>query len=128
MKFVIQRVSHAEVCVEGEQISGIDKGLLVFVGVFDSDTKEDADRLVKKLVGLRIFQDENDKTNLSLKDVKGSLLIVSQFTLCADCRRETGHPLSMPASRTMLTVCMSTSYLPAESRFRMSRRENSAPI
>ena len=87
MKFVIQRVSHAEVCVEGEQISGIDKGLLVFVGVFDSDTKEDADRLVKKLVGLRIFQDENDKTNLSLKDVKGSLLIVSQFTLCADCRK-----------------------------------------
>ena len=73
--------------MEGEQISGIDKGLLVFVGVFDSDTKEDADRLVKKLVGLRIFQDENDKTNLSLKDVKGSLLIVSQFTLCADCRK-----------------------------------------
>lgn len=87
MKFVIQRVEHAKVTVEGEVIGSIKKGFLVFVGVGNEDTKEEADRLVKKMTGLRIFEDENGKTNLALKDIGGELLIVSQFTLYADCRK-----------------------------------------
>lgn len=87
MKFVIQRVQEASVTVEGKVIGAINRGLLVFVGVGNEDTKEEADRLVKKMVNLRIFDDENGKTNLALKDVNGELLIVSQFTLYADCRK-----------------------------------------
>ena len=87
MKFVIQRVTEASVSVEGEVIGKIGKGFLVLIGVGESDTKEIADKLVKKLVGLRIFEDENGKTNLALKDVNGSLLLVSLFTLYADCRK-----------------------------------------
>ena len=87
MKFVIQRVNHAEVKVDGETVGKIRKGFLVFIGVGREDTKEDADWYLKKLLGLRIFEDENGKTNLALKDVNGSLLLVSQFTLYADCRK-----------------------------------------
>lgn len=87
MKLVIQRVEHAKVTVEQQIVGSIDKGLLVFVGVGNEDTKEEADRLIKKLIGLRIFDDAKGKTNLALKDVGGELLIVSQFTLYADCRK-----------------------------------------
>lgn len=87
MKFLIQRVNHAEVLVEGQTIGNIQKGLLVFVGVTQSDTQEIADKLIRKLTGLRIFADENGKTNMSITDVNGELLIVSQFTLCADCKK-----------------------------------------
>ena len=86
MKFVIQRVSHASVTVHEETIGRINQGYLVLIGVGKEDTKEDADRLVKKMIGLRIFADENGKINKSLKDVDGELLLVSQFTLYADCR------------------------------------------
>ena len=86
MKFVIQRVSHASVTVHEETIGHINQGYLVLIGVGKEDTKEDADRLVKKMIGLRIFSDENGKINKSLKDVDGELLLVSQFTLYADCR------------------------------------------
>lgn len=85
MKFVIQRVSHASVTVDGTVIGKIGKGFLVLIGVGREDTKAEADRLVKKMLGLRIFSDENGKINLSLKDVEGELLLVSQFTLYADC-------------------------------------------
>lgn len=85
MKFVIQRVSHASVTVDGTVIGKIGKGFLVLIGVGREDTKAEADRLVKKMLGLRIFSDENGKINLSLKDVGGELLLVSQFTLYADC-------------------------------------------
>ena len=85
MKFVIQRVSHASVTVDGTVIGNIEKGFLVLIGVGKEDTRAEADRLVKKMLGLRIFPDENGKTNLSLKDVGGVLLLVSQFTLYADC-------------------------------------------
>ena len=85
MKFVIQRVSHASVTVDGTVIGNIGKGFLVLIGVGQKDTRAEADRLVKKMLGLRIFPDENGKTNLSLKDVGGELLLVSQFTLYADC-------------------------------------------
>lgn len=87
MRFVVQRVTSANVVVEGDKIGEIGKGFLVFIGVEDSDTKEIADKLVKKLIGLRIFEDENGKTNLSLADVEGELLLVSQFTLYADCKK-----------------------------------------
>ena len=86
MKFVIQRVSHASVTVHEETLGRINQGYLVLIGVGKEDTKEDADRLVKKMIGLRIFADENGKINKSLKDVNGGLLLVSQFTLYADCR------------------------------------------
>ena len=86
MKFVIQRVSHASVTVHEETIGRINQGYLVLIGVGKEDTREDADRLVKKMIGLRIFSDENGKINKSLKDVNGGLLLVSQFTLYADCR------------------------------------------
>ena len=87
MRFVIQRVTEASVSVEGNVIGEIDKGLLVLIGVAESDTCDIADKLVKKLIGLRIFEDSEGKTNLSLKDVNGSLLLISQFTLYADCRK-----------------------------------------
>lgn len=87
MRFVIQRVSNASVTVEGKKIGRINGGLLVLVGVSQTDTREIADKMVKKLIGLRIFEDENGKTNLDLKSINGSLLIVSQFTLYADCKK-----------------------------------------
>ncbi|MCR4956318.1 MAG: D-tyrosyl-tRNA(Tyr) deacylase [Lachnospiraceae bacterium] len=87
MKFVIQRVTHASCTVESEIIGEINQGFMVLIGVEESDNEEIADKLVKKMIGLRIFADENDKTNLSLKDVNGSLLLISQFTLYADCKK-----------------------------------------
>ena len=87
MRFVIQRVTEASVSVDNEIIGKINKGFLVLIGVTGSDTKEIADKMVKKLIGLRIFEDENGKTNLDLKSVSGSLLLISQFTLYADCKK-----------------------------------------
>ncbi|MBQ4069230.1 MAG: D-tyrosyl-tRNA(Tyr) deacylase [Lachnospiraceae bacterium] len=87
MRFVVQRVTHASVTVDGNAVGEIGKGFMVLIGVSDEDTKEIADKLIKKLIGLRIFEDENGKTNLSLADVEGSLLLVSQFTLYADCKK-----------------------------------------
>ena len=86
MKFVVQRVTHASVTVDGKVVGSIGKGFMVLVGVAEEDTRETADKLVKKLLALRIFDDENGKTNLALADVNGELLMVSQFTLFADCR------------------------------------------
>ena len=86
MKLLIQRVNHAQVCVDGEIVGKIGKGFLVFVGVGQNDTREIADKYLKKMLGLRIFEDQNGKTNLALKDVNGELLMVSQFTLYANCR------------------------------------------
>ena len=87
MRFVIQRVAHASVSVDGKVLGKIDKGYMVLIGVSGTDTREVADRMVKKMLGLRIFEDENGKTNLSLETVGGGLLLISQFTLYADCRR-----------------------------------------
>ncbi len=87
MKFVIQRVQNASCTVEDVVTGQIEKGFLVLVGVAETDSKEIADKMIKKLIGLRIFEDENGKTNLSLADVGGSLLLISQFTLYADCRK-----------------------------------------
>ena len=93
MRFVIQRVKHASVTVyddvtgEGKVTGKIDKGFMVLVGACQSDTKEIADKMVRKMTGLRIFEDEEGKTNLSLTSVGGALLLVSQFTLYADCKK-----------------------------------------
>ncbi len=87
MKFVIQRVKHASVTVDGKVIGKIDKGFLTLIGVCDDDTKEIADKMIKKLCNMRIFEDENGKTNLGLSDVGGGLLLISQFTLYADCKK-----------------------------------------
>ncbi len=87
MKFVIQRVTKASVAVDGKIVGKIDKGFLVLIGVSGNDTKEIADKMIKKMLGLRIFEDENGKTNLSLEDVGGELLLISQFTLYADCKK-----------------------------------------
>ncbi len=91
MRFLIQRVAEASVAAEGQTIGRIGKGLLVFVGISEADvapySTEIADKMVKKLIGLRIFEDGNGKTNLDLKAVGGQLLLISQFTLYADCRR-----------------------------------------
>lgn len=85
MKLVIQRVTNASVTVENNIVGKIGKGFLVLLGVGPEDTEKEADYLVQKLIKLRIFEDENEKMNLSLKDIQGELLIVSQFTLYADC-------------------------------------------
>ena len=87
MRFIIQRVAKASVTVDGNVTGQIEKGFLVLIGVSEDDTKEIADKMIKKLVGMRIFEDENGKTNLALADVGGSLLLVSQFTLYADCKK-----------------------------------------
>ncbi len=98
MRLVVQRVKNAEVKVDGKITGSIEKGFLVLLGVTHTDTKETADYLVKKLCKLRIFEDENEKMNLGLKDVGGSLLIVSQFTLYADCS-EGNRPSFMNAAK-----------------------------
>lgn len=87
MRFLIQRVTQASVTIEGSITGKIDKGYMVLIGVADSDTEEIADKMIRKMLGLRIFEDENGKTNISLADVNGGLLLVSQFTLYADCKK-----------------------------------------
>ena len=87
MRALIQRVTSASVKVDGEIVGKIGKGFLIFLGVYEEDTKEKIEKLTKKIVNLRIFNDENDKMNLSIKEVKGEILLISQFTLCADTRK-----------------------------------------
>ena len=87
MKLVIQRVTHASVTVDNNIIGKIGKGYMVLIGVSDTDTKEIADKMLDKMIKLRIFEDENGKTNLSLADVGGELLLISQFTLYANCKK-----------------------------------------
>ena len=87
MRFIIQRVRHASVTIDGEVRGKIGKGFMVLIGVGADDTKEIADKLVRKLVNMRIFEDAEGRTNLGLKDVGGELLLISQFTLYADCKK-----------------------------------------
>ena len=87
MRLLIQRVNHASVKVDGEVIGNIGKGFLVLVGIGQNDTREVADKYMKKMLGLRIFEDENEKLNLSLMDIKGEILSISQFTLYANCKK-----------------------------------------
>ena len=87
MRFVIQRVLNANVKVDGNEIGAIDKGFVVLIGISNEDTKDIADKMVDKMLKLRIFEDADGKTNLSIFDVSGSLLLISQFTLYADCKK-----------------------------------------
>ena len=92
MRIVVQRVKEANVKVKNKIVGKINKGFLVLLGIKSTDTKKDADYLVRKLINLRIFSDENDKMNLALKDVDGELLIISQFTLYGDCKKSGNRP------------------------------------
>ena len=87
MRAVLQRVKEASVSVDEDIIGSINKGIMVLLGVSENDTKEDAQKMLNKIIQLRIFEDDNNKTNLSLKDVAGQLLVISQFTLYADCHK-----------------------------------------
>lgn len=87
MRALIQRVTSASVKIDGEIVGKIGKGFLIFLGVYEEDTEEKIEKITKKIVNLRIFNDENDKMNLSIKEVKGEILLISQFTLCADTRK-----------------------------------------
>lgn len=87
MKLVIQRVTEASVAIDGNVVGAIEKGFMVLFGACNDDTTETVDKMLKKMTGLRIFEDENGKTNLSLEDVGGKILLVSQFTLYADCKK-----------------------------------------
>lgn len=86
MRAVIQRISSAEISINGGEYHGIKDGLVVFLGVMDGDGKAEAEYLARKICGLRIFKDDNDKLNLSLEDISGEILVVSNFTLAADCK------------------------------------------
>ena len=92
MRLVVQRVTQSNVKVDDKVVGQINKGFLVLLGIQATDKKKDADYLVKKLINLRIFSDENDKMNLALKDVSGELLIISQFTLYGDCKKSGNRP------------------------------------
>ena len=105
MRFLIQRVNHARVKVNENVTGEIQKGFLVFIGVSEDDTVEIADKLIKKLLNLRIFEDAEGKTNLALKDVSGSLLLVSQFTLYADCKKG-NRPSFVHAGAPELANCL----------------------
>ena len=104
MKLVIQRVKNASVDVDEKTVGKIKNGFLVLLGIKASDTKQDADYLVRKLINLRIFTDENDKMNLALKDVNGELLIISQFTLYADCKKSGNRPSFSEAARPEIAI------------------------
>lgn len=92
MKLVVQRVTRADVTVDNKIVGKINKGFLVLLGIKTIDTKQDVDYLVRKLINLRIFSDENDKMNLSLKSINGELLIISQFTLYGECKKSGNRP------------------------------------
>ncbi len=101
MRVVLQRVNYANVKVDGETIGEIKKGYLALLGISNEDTKEIADKMVNKIKNLRIFDDENDRINLSISDVEGSLLVVSQFTLYADCQKGNRPSFTLAAKPDM---------------------------
>lgn len=108
MRFVIQRVNHAKCTIDGNITGSIEKGLCVLIGIAETDTKEIADKMIKKLINMRIFADENDKTNLSINDVDGKLLLISQFTLYANCKKGNRPSFVEAGSPDMATSFMNT--------------------
>ena len=116
MKAVIQRVINSSVAVDGEIIGEIGKGFMILLGVMQNDTKEDADKLIKKIPVLRIFEDENEKMNLSCLDTGGEILVISQFTLCADCShgRRPSFTNSAPPQEANSLYCYFVLYAESE--------------
>ncbi len=104
MKLVIQRVKNASVDVDKKTVGKIGNGFLVLLGIKTSDTIQDADYLVRKLINLRVFTDENDKMNLALKDINGELLIISQFTLYGDCKKSGNRPSFSDAAKPEIAI------------------------
>lgn len=104
MRLVIQRVIKANVKVENKTVGEINQGFLVLLGIKTTDTKKDVDYLVRKLVNLRIFSDENDKMNLALKDISGELLIVSQFTLYGECKKSGNRPSFINSAKPDIAI------------------------
>ena len=104
MKLVVQRVKNAEVSVENKIVGKINQGFLVLLGIKNTDTQEDADYLVRKLINLRVFTDDNDKMNLSIQSVNGELLIISQFTLYGDCKRSGNRPSFSDAAKPDVAI------------------------
>lgn len=104
MKLVVQRVKNAEVSVENKTVGKINQGFLVLLGIKNTDTQKDADYLVRKLINLRVFTDENDKMNLSIQSVNGELLIISQFTLYGDCKRSGNRPSFSDAAKPDIAI------------------------
>ena len=104
MRLVVQRVKESNVKVDNKIVGQISKGFLVLLGIKSTDTKKDADYLVRKLINLRIFSDENDKMNLALKDVNGELLIISQFTLYGDCTKSGNRPSFSDSAKPNIAI------------------------
>ena len=125
MKFVIQRVTNASCTVEGNITGSIQKGFLVLIGISDQDTIQIADKMIKKLLGMRIFEDSDGKTNLSLNDVNGELLLISQFTLYADCKKG-NRPSFTNAGKQ--SKCTNISLISVKKKFRLLNRESLALI
>lgn len=126
MKFVIQRVTNASCTVEENITGSIQKGFLVLIGISDQDTIQIADKMIKKLLGMRIFEDSDGKINLSLHDVDGELLLISQFTLYADCRKGNRHPLQTQENLIWQNKCTNISLISAKKKFRLLNRESLA--
>lgn len=125
MRFVIQRVQHASVTVEGKTLGAIRQGYMVLIGVENEDTREIADKMVKKMLNLRIFADDMGKTNLSIQDIGGELLLVSQFTLYANCKKgnrpsfiEAGSPeLANELYKYIIELCKSAGIVTQQGEF-----------
>lgn len=126
MKFVIQRVTNASCTVEGNITGSIQKGVLVLIGISDHDTIQIADKMIKKLLVMRIFEDSDGKTNLSLHDVNGELLLISQFTLYADCRKGNRPSFTNAGKPDMAKQMYELSLISAKKKFRLLNRESLA--
>ncbi len=121
MRFIVQRVAHASVTIDGNVEGAIDNGFMVLIGIRDDDTKEIADKMVDKLIKLRIFEDENGKSNIDLDAVGGGLLLISQFTLYADCKKG-NRPSYIRAAKPDLAIPL-YDYIVDECKKRVSKVE-----
>jgi len=121
MRFIVQRVAHASVTIDGNVEGAIDNGFMVLIGIRDDDTKEIADKMVDKLIKLRIFEDENGKSNIDLDAVSGGLLLISQFTLYADCKKG-NRPSYIRAAKPELAIPL-YDYIVDECKKRVSKVE-----
>ena len=126
MKFVIQRVSNASCTVEGNITGSIQKGFLVLIGISDQDTIQIADKMIKKLLGMRIFEDSDGKTNLSLHDVNGELLLIPNLHYMQTAGKETVHPLQTQENLIWQSKCTNISLISVKKKFRLLNRESLA--